>query len=299
MKGLVERAVGRLDAKVAAEHQQGFANRGNDTLSVVESVLNRMFLRASLGDVAEYEYSTGNLALVTTNGSCAVVDGALGSIFGDEQRVVGQPDNQPLFERPQGGVHDSGSRLLVDDLEDNLEVMAHRLLLRPPREVLGHGIHEGDLAVGIGRDDSVPDTGQGDAQQLRIAEGASLSLKGRSDNFGMTLLEIAGVLVRGHGCLASQFAGGWIGKANRLQLSPPARRAERSGRGLLPPVGPEGCTSAAGAGLGQAGKSLKSSNVHATVGPFRVQLARARRPAIGYLDFSAELTPLMQASCRA
>ena len=51
---------------------------------------------ALLAHVAEHQHYTSDFALRTAYGRRAIINGPLRSVFGDQQRVVGQPDNQPL-----------------------------------------------------------------------------------------------------------------------------------------------------------------------------------------------------------
>jgi hypothetical protein len=53
---------------------------------------------------------------------------------------------------------------------------ASRLVVRPPGQGLGHGVHVGDVAAGVGRDDGIPDAGERGPQPLALLGDGPLAL---------------------------------------------------------------------------------------------------------------------------
>ena len=101
----------------------------------------------------------------------AVVDGPLGAVPGDQERVVGQADDHALPQRPEGGVLDLPAGLLVDDAEDRGEGLARRLGGGPARERLGDRVQRRDPALGVGDEDGIADAGEGGPQLLPLPDG--------------------------------------------------------------------------------------------------------------------------------
>ena len=100
-----------------------------------------------------------------------VVDGPLGAVPGDQDGVVGQADDGPLPQRPEGGVLDLQAGPLVDDTEDRGEGLARRLGRGPARERLGDRVQRRDPALGVGDEDGIADAGEGDPQLLPLPDG--------------------------------------------------------------------------------------------------------------------------------
>ena len=53
-------------------------------------------------------------------------------------------------------------------LNTGVERLAHRLGVRPAGQRLGHGVHVGDAALDVGRDDRIPDAGERRPQPLLL-----------------------------------------------------------------------------------------------------------------------------------
>ena len=56
------------------------------------------FRGVMLGDVPENQHHAGQLAAGVANGSCAIEDGPFGTIFRDQNSVVGQADDNTLLK---------------------------------------------------------------------------------------------------------------------------------------------------------------------------------------------------------
>ena len=123
---------------------------------------------ALLGGVAEDHHGADQTPLGIPDGGGAVLNGRLGPVAGNQNRVVGQTDNDSLGDYPIDRVGGRLARVFVDDLED----LAHRATLsvglRPPSQGFRHAVEERDGPAGVGGDDPVADARQGDAEPLPL-----------------------------------------------------------------------------------------------------------------------------------
>ena len=87
------------------------------------------FGHAAFGDVAEDEDDADHLAGTVANGCTAVVDADFGSIFGDEEGVVGQADDSAEAADLVDGVFNDGACFFVEDGEDLVEGFAFGVCL--------------------------------------------------------------------------------------------------------------------------------------------------------------------------
>ena len=94
----------------------------------------------------------------------------LRAVARDEQRVVGEPDDHAIPQRPGSRVLRRLPRALVDDPEHLLERRADGVAVRPAGELLGDPVDHRDAACGIRDDHAVADAGQRHAQLLALAE---------------------------------------------------------------------------------------------------------------------------------
>src|SRR5207248_298757 len=107
--------------------------------------------------VAEYEDHPADRPRIVPDRSGTIFDDGLVAVPGDEHRVIGDPHGVPSLQRPLDRALGRLPRALFEDGEDLFEHMPRRLPGRPAGELLGDVVHEGDTAVGIGRDDGVAD----------------------------------------------------------------------------------------------------------------------------------------------
>ena len=122
----------------------------------------------SRGDVAEDEDSPGDLSVSVADGRGTVVDGPLGAVPGDQDRVVGQPHDHTLPQCSEGRVLDLRAGLLVDDLENRFQRLALGFLLCPARQVLRYGVQEADVGLSVRGDHCIADAGQRCAEPLAL-----------------------------------------------------------------------------------------------------------------------------------
>ena len=74
--------------------------------------------------------------------------------------MVRQPNDDAFLHRFCRWVMDRLPRFLVDDAEHGVELLACCFLFLPPGQRLGHGVHVGDAAFGIGGDNRIADAGE-------------------------------------------------------------------------------------------------------------------------------------------
>ena len=129
-------------------------------VGVGEGVLHMLLLPPPFGNVSEYQHDPGDFALLVADRGGTVVNGSFRAVFGDEQRVVRQPDDHALPQGSDGGALDRLATLFIDDLEDGLQWTARRLSLRPAGQEFSDRVQEGDPPVGIGGDDRIANAGE-------------------------------------------------------------------------------------------------------------------------------------------
>lgn len=121
-----------------------------------------------LGDVPEHEDGPDQRAAGVPDGGGAVVDGPLGPVPRDQERVVRQPDDHPLGQRPQRGVLDRPAGGFVHNAEHVGQGPPPCLGRRPPGQRLGHRVQERHPPGGVGGDHRVADAFEGDAEPLPL-----------------------------------------------------------------------------------------------------------------------------------
>ena len=127
-----------------------------------------LFLTPLRGDVAENQHASGDLPGLVPDWRGAVVDRALDAVFSNQQRVVGQTNDDALPQSLGCGVLHGSTGALVDDPEHAVERLAHGIWLRPPCQRFGHGVQVGDASVDVGCDDRVADAAERDPQQFTL-----------------------------------------------------------------------------------------------------------------------------------
>ncbi len=165
---LEEGGIGPQDPKAAVEDQERLPERRHDLRGVAECLLRLPLVPPAFGAVAEDQDDPGDLARIVADRGGTVFDRSLGPVPGDEQAVIGQPDDCPIPQGVGGGVLGGPPSPFVEDADDGLERDAHRLGLRPAGQRLGGRVQEGDGANGIGGDDGVADAGERDAEPLPL-----------------------------------------------------------------------------------------------------------------------------------
>ncbi len=139
-EGLIEGAVRRLDPEIVMEDDDRLAHGRYDALGVGERILDLPFLPPALTDVAKHQHHARDGPSCVANRSGAVIDRPFRAVLGDQQRVVGEPDDQALAQGPRGRILDRAARLFIDDLEDALQGAAGRLFQRPAGQRFRHRV---------------------------------------------------------------------------------------------------------------------------------------------------------------
>ena len=173
-----------------------------------------------LADVPKHQHAADDFAVLSPNRGGTVVDGPLRAVLGDEDGMVRQPDHPPFPQDLADRVLDRRACMLVDDLENDLQRSSHRLVLRPAGQRLGDGVQERDPPLGVGREDRIPDAGEGDAQPLPLFLRLFL---------GPPPLDDDGGLVGPHAEQQPVLFGGEVGATGSRRREPRGRRRCRSG----------------------------------------------------------------------
>jgi hypothetical protein len=129
------------------------------------------FGEAALGDVAEDEDDADEFALTVANGGSAVIDADLGSIFRDEEGVIGEAYDGSEAAYFVDGTFDDGPGLFVEDTEDLVEIEVASIRFRPACEVLSDRVHKDDSSALIAGDDSVADAAKCCVEPLFASKG--------------------------------------------------------------------------------------------------------------------------------
>ena len=108
------------------------------------------------------------MALLVPDRGRTVVDGPLGPVLGNQERVVRQPDDVALLRHTQGRVLDRLVGVLVDDAEHFLQRSAPGVGVGPPGQVLGDPVYERHPASRVGGDHGIPDAHEGGVEQLPL-----------------------------------------------------------------------------------------------------------------------------------
>ena len=119
-----------------------------------------------LGDVAEDKHHTDQLAAGVANGGCAIENRAFGAIFGYQDSIVGEADDNTFLKHFGDRKFDRLSGCFVDDFERVGQRHSSSLLECVAGEAFGNRIHEGDMSPAIGDNDRVTNAGQGNAKAL-------------------------------------------------------------------------------------------------------------------------------------
>jgi len=104
----------------------------------------------ALGDITKHQNHAHDLAARITNGCRAIVDRHFGTIPGDQNRVVGQPDHRALAQHFGDWIFDLPAGFLVYDREHLIEWLPLRVGLIPPGERLRYRVGKSHIAVGVG-----------------------------------------------------------------------------------------------------------------------------------------------------
>ena len=105
-----------IAVRPGGEHHAGnrLQRLAEERLALPQRLLRRLLFR----EIPEHQHHPLHRAIASGGRGAAVVDGGFPAVFGDQERVVGQPHHRP---QPQHLVHRAFHRLaglLVDDLED-------------------------------------------------------------------------------------------------------------------------------------------------------------------------------------
>lgn len=122
-----------------------------------------------LPHVAKHQHAPDHPALGVTDGGGGIIDPVLRAVSSDQDRVVRQPDNHALLERPQRRVFDRLAGSFVDDVKHIPQRAARGVLARPADQLLGNRIEKIDPALGVGADDCITDTCQRDEKGSRCS----------------------------------------------------------------------------------------------------------------------------------
>jgi hypothetical protein len=97
------------------------------------------------------------LPIFLPDGRSAVIYGYLPAASAEQHRVVGQPDYQAGLDHLAHRVLNSRAGVLVDNVEDLLQRLSHRLGHAPAGQHLSHPVQEGNPTVRTGCDHCIPD----------------------------------------------------------------------------------------------------------------------------------------------
>src|SRR5579864_1914661 len=110
----------------------------------------------------------GELTIRVLNGGGAVFDCKLSPVFGEQDRMIGESHNDAFTEHSAYGTVGGLSSVLVDDPEDGLHRLADGLSRFPAGHLLGYGIQKRHVTSNVGRDDRIPDAGQGHLEPFAL-----------------------------------------------------------------------------------------------------------------------------------
>jgi hypothetical protein len=139
----------------------GLLGQQEALLAVAEGLLGLAFG----GDIVEDDDDAEDFAGGVEDRGGAILDGDVAAVAGNEVSVVGQAEDA------EDAGHDVVSRAaggFVNDVEDAGDGLSAGFVHAPAGEIGGNGVHEGDAELAIAGDDSVADTGEGDAEPFAL-----------------------------------------------------------------------------------------------------------------------------------
>ncbi len=163
--------------------------------------------------------------MLVLDGCGTVVDGALGAIPGDEDRVVRQADDVPGGKNLGDRVFHQLPGLFAHDVKDGRERLTYRILVGPPGKRLRDRIEESDPSVGIGGDDAISNTVQGHSQLLPLSLD-HLGVMLRRLTCCLFLEQAAGIFFCS---LPLRHVPGDLGEASQVALNVAHRRENHAG----------------------------------------------------------------------
>ena len=119
-----------------------------------------------LGDVAEDHDGANDVPLLISYWRPAVGNRPFRSVSGYQYRMIGQTHDNAFPEHLGCRIISQFSCLLVDDVENVFQRLAHSLCLVPAGQVLGNRIHEGHKSLGVGSNHCIANAPQRCGQPL-------------------------------------------------------------------------------------------------------------------------------------
>src|SRR4029453_19615058 len=123
--------IGKREAAVRRRHPDALWRHFDQRAVAILALLKRALGARAFADVTEDQHDAGHLAGAVANRRAAVVDWHFGPVPAHEQRMVGEPDDQPVLQDLGHGTPDRLARLLVDDSEDALKRPPDRVIVPP------------------------------------------------------------------------------------------------------------------------------------------------------------------------
>ncbi len=129
-----------------------------------------------LGLIPENQHHPGDLVFLVADGRGRVGDGPPRAVSGNEQGVVGHVHHGAFAQDLGDRVFHLVSRFFIDDAKDRFQRFAVCLRPRPAGKGFGHGIHEDNFTISIGRDQPVTNGFEGNGKMLlcllQVRQGA-------------------------------------------------------------------------------------------------------------------------------
>ncbi len=160
-EGLVVEQVVAIVVESEDAGGNGLGNGGVELFAGVQGLQHAVLLAL----VAEHQYHTADGPILAgPDGGAAIGDGMLAAIAGNQQCVVGQPDDLAFRQHQVDRAGDGFPRLLIDDAEDFRHRSAVGLGRGPAGEFLRQPVHHHHVAAGVGGEHRIADALQGDTQ---------------------------------------------------------------------------------------------------------------------------------------
>ena len=166
----VEGVIGRPDSQALVQDEERLPQGRDDLLVEVEGNLHGPLASPSLSDVAEDQDNPGDDSGRVANRRGIVLDHPFRAVPGEQEGVTRRSNDHAVPQHPAGGTLDWQAALVIDDLENVLQVEAHRFVAPPAGQGLGHGVEQGDEAGRIDGDHRVADGIERDAQPLFLVQ---------------------------------------------------------------------------------------------------------------------------------
>jgi hypothetical protein len=109
-----------------------------------------------------------NFPLVVADRGGTVINGSFRAVLGDEQAVVGQPDDHAVAQGSDGWTLHRLAAHFVDDAEHAVERLARCLLQRPAGQGLSDRVEERNPPLGVRGNHRIANAGERDTTPLGL-----------------------------------------------------------------------------------------------------------------------------------